>query len=44
MATFTIHFHGIVYVEAETEEEAKELFFNDEEDSAEYEVDCVEEY
>lgn len=43
MATYTIKFHGVAYVEAESEEEAKELFYNGEEDPAEYTIDsCVE--
>ena len=43
MATYTIHFHGFAYVEADSEEEAKTAFFNDNEDYAEYEIDSCEE-
>lgn len=43
MATFTLTFHGFAYVEAESEEEAKAAFFNDEEDYAEYTIDKCEE-
>lgn len=43
MATYTIHFHGFAYVEADSEEEAKTLFYNDDEDYAEYEIDSIEE-
>lgn len=43
MATYTIEFHGFAYVEAESEEEAKNLFYSDEEDYAEYEIDSCKE-
>lgn len=43
MATYTIHFHGVASVEAETEEEAKRLFYNDEGDYSEYTIDSCEE-
>lgn len=43
MATYTITFHGFAYVEAENEEEAKKLFYSDEEDYAEYEIDSCQE-
>lgn len=43
MATYIIKFHGVAYVEADSEEEAKQLFFDGEEEPAEYEIDsCVE--
>ena len=42
MATYTIYFHGVASVEADTEEEAKKLFYNDEEDYSEYEIDKCE--
>lgn len=43
MATFTIEFHGVASVEADTAEEARAAFYNDEEDYAEYEIDSCEE-
>lgn len=38
---YRITFHGVAYVVAESEEAAKEAFFNNEEE-AEFEVDKVE--
>lgn len=42
MATYRITFHGVAWVEAETAEEARILFYDGDED-AEYEIDEVEE-
>jgi hypothetical protein len=43
MATYRIDFHGFAFVEADSEEEARELFFQDEEEPGEYEIDNCEE-
>ena len=42
MSTYRIDFHGYAYVEADSEEEAKELFFNGDEEPGEYEIDSCE--
>ena len=43
MATFRIEFHGWATVEADSPEEARTAFYNDEEDYSEYEIDSCEE-
>lgn len=41
--TFKIYFSGYAIVTAETEEEAKELFFDDMEDMNNYDINSIEE-
>ena len=43
MAEYRIRFHGWATVEADSEDEARKAFFNDEEDHSEYTVDSIEE-
>lgn len=43
MAKYKVAFSGFAYVEADDEEEAKELFQNDEADYMETEIDSAEE-
>ena len=42
MATYKIDFHGFAFVEADSEEEAREAFFNGDEEPGEYEIDDCE--
>ena len=42
MAKYRINFVGFAYVEADDEAQAIEVFWNDDADSEEYEIDSVE--
>ncbi len=44
MPTYRIDFHGYAFVEADSEKEARDLFFADEEEPGEYSVDNIEEW
>lgn len=43
MAQYEIRFHGVAYVEADSDEEARQAFLNDEGADSEYTIDsCTE--
>lgn len=42
MNTYKINFHGFAFVEADSEDEAREAFFDDGETYSEYEIDDCE--